>query len=83
MRVNLPVTQVEQFFAANEILVSETNSSSVIKTANAAFCKIAGFAEEELVGKTHNVVRHPDMPVEAFADMWRTIKAGKQYGTAW
>ncbi|MFZ4503227.1 MAG: methyl-accepting chemotaxis protein [Methylovulum sp.] len=79
MRVNLPVTQVEQFFAANEILVSETNSSSVIKTANAAFCKIAGFAEEELVGKTHNVVRHPDMPVEAFADMWRTIKAGKQW----
>ena len=79
MRVNLPVTQVEQFFASNEILVSETDPSSVIKTANAAFCKIAGFTEEELVGKTHNVVRHPDMPIEAFADMWRTIKAGKQW----
>lgn len=79
MKVNLPVTQVEQIYSAHEILISETDAKGIIKTANAAFCKVAGFTEEELVGKNHNLVRHPDMPPEAFTDLWRTVKAGKQW----
>jgi len=79
MKVNLPITQVEQFYPAHEILVSETDTKGIIKTANAAFCKIAGFTKAELVGKHHNWVRHPDMPPEAFADLWRTVKAGQQW----
>jgi len=79
MKVNLPVTQVERSFPAGEILISETDAASVIKTANAAFCAVSGFSVDELRGQAHNMVRHPDMPVEAFADLWRTVKAGKQW----
>ncbi len=79
MKINLPVTQTEQFFPDHEILISETDTRGIIKTANAAFCQVAGYSEQELVGKSHNVVRHPDMPAEAFEDLWRTVKAGKQW----
>ncbi|MEY2699632.1 MAG: hypothetical protein RIQ52_387 [Pseudomonadota bacterium] len=79
MKINLPVTQKEQFYPAHEVLVSETDTKGVIRTANTAFCKVTGFSAEELIGKSHNVVRHPDMPEELFADMWRTLKAGKQW----
>jgi len=79
MKINLPITQVECYFNETEVLVSETDTRGITTTANAAFCKVAGYSEAELVGKNHNVVRHPDMPAEAFADLWRTVKAGKQW----
>lgn len=79
MKINLPITQTEQVFPAHEVLISETDTKGMIRTANAAFCQIAGYTEAELVGKSHNIVRHPDMPAEAFEDLWRTIKAGKQW----
>lgn len=79
MKINLPISQKEQFYPAHEVLVSETDTKGIIRTANAAFCKVTGFSAEELIGKSHNVVRHPDMPAEVFADMWRTLKAGKQW----
>ena len=59
------------------IIVTETDSKGIIKFANADFCKIAGYSLNELVGKPHNVVRHPDMPKAAFADLWKTIQNGK------
>ncbi|MCK9161633.1 MAG: PAS domain-containing protein [Arcobacter butzleri] len=58
-------------------LVSETNEKGIISFANDDFCKIAGFELTELIGKPHNVVRHPDMPKAAFKDLWQTIKQGK------
>lgn len=59
------------------IIVSETDSKGNIIFASADFCKIAGFTLEELVGSSHNIVRHNDMPKAAFQDLWKTIQSGK------
>ncbi len=59
------------------IIVSETDKSGKILYANEDFCKICGYTKDELIGKPHNIVRHPDMPKAAFADLWKTIKDGK------
>ncbi len=61
----------------NDFLVSQTDAKGVILFANDDFCKIAGYSIEELVGKPHNTVRHPDMPKAAFKDLWETIKSDK------
>jgi len=58
-------------------IVSKTDASGVIKFVNHKFCEISGYSPDELIGKPHSIVRHPDMPKEAFADLWSTIKSGK------
>ena len=62
--------------SADTMIVSETDAKGNIIFANRDFCKIAGYSIEELVGKPHNIVRHPDMPKAAFADLRKTIQAG-------
>lgn len=57
-------------------LVSETDEKGIIIFANDDFCKIAGYGIDELIGKPHNTVRHPDMPKAAFKDLWETVKKG-------
>ena len=79
MRTNLPVTQREYSFAQDMTLMSTTYTQSHIVYANAAFVEVSGFPYEEIVGRPHNMVRHPDMPKEAFADMWATIKGGQSW----
>ncbi len=79
MKKNLPITNVERHYPPEERLISETDLKGIVTTANTAFCEIAGFSQDELVGKSHNLVRHPEMPPEAFADMWRTIQAGERW----
>ena len=76
MKTNLPVTSTEIPFPTNRYLVSTTDLKGVITDANDAFVAISGFTRDELIGSSHNVVRHPDMPPEAFADMWRHLKSG-------
>ncbi|WP_180127653.1 PAS domain-containing methyl-accepting chemotaxis protein [Rhodoferax sp. BLA1] len=79
MRTNLPVTQSEYQFPASETLLSTTDTNSHIGYANAAFIRTSGFSPEQLLGQPHNMVRHPDMPVEAFADMWHSLKEGQTW----
>lgn len=79
MRTNLPVTQREYSFPESMTLMSTTDTQSHIVYANAAFVEVSGFPYDETVGQPHNMVRHPDMPKEAFADMWATIKAGESW----
>jgi methyl-accepting chemotaxis protein len=79
MRINEPVTNVEHTMKDGEILVSKTNLRGILTEANKAFLDIAGFEASEMVGKNHNVVRHPDMPPEAFEDLWNTIKEGRPW----
>ena len=76
MRVNEPVTNREVLVPEGETIVSRTDAKGRIAFVNKAFIDISGFTAEELIGAPHNVVRHPDMPAEAFADLWKTIKAG-------
>jgi aerotaxis receptor len=76
MRVNSPVTQKEHPFPPGETLVSTTDLQGRILYCNSAFVELSGFSREELMGQPHNIVRHPDMPEEAFRDLWDTIKAG-------
>ncbi|MHA6891193.1 methyl-accepting chemotaxis protein [Ralstonia pseudosolanacearum] len=79
MRVNEPVTQREYDFPDNATLMSTTDPQSYIAYANAAFVDVSGFSREEIEGQPHNIVRHPDMPPEAFADMWATLKGGEPW----
>ena len=76
MKNNQPVTQREVTFPANEYLVSRTDLKGIITYANDAFVKISGFTRDELIGKSHNIVRHPDMPMAAFKDLWATVQSG-------
>ncbi|MFT6896953.1 MAG: PAS domain S-box-containing protein [Paraglaciecola sp.] len=69
----------ENTFSPDEILLSTTDLNSHIKYANKNFCDIAGFSLNEMTGKPHNMVRHPDMPKDAFKDLWRYIQAGKSW----
>ncbi|QEL65309.1 aerotaxis receptor [Oryzomicrobium terrae] len=76
MKVNLPVTGVERMLSPGRPIVTKTDLKGCITYANDAFVQISGFSAAELIGQNHNVVRHPDMPPEAFADLWSTVKAG-------
>ena len=60
-------------------IVSETNQFGTITFVNDTFCKVAQYSREELIGKPHNIVRHPDMPKAVFKEMWDTIKTGKLF----
>ena len=61
------------------MIVSETDLKGVITYANNDFCKIAGYTKEELLGEPQNILRHPDMPKAAFADLWATIQKGETW----
>ncbi|BCX81652.1 aerotaxis receptor [Methylomarinovum caldicuralii] len=78
MRVNLPVTGREVALPEKD-LVSATDLKGRITYANAAFVEVSGFEKEELLGKAHNIVRHPDMPPAAFKQMWDHLKAGRPW----
>ncbi|MBH9576794.1 methyl-accepting chemotaxis protein [Inhella proteolytica] len=79
MRNNLPVSQREYEIDADMTLMSTTDTDSYITYANQAFINVSGFERDELMGQAHNLVRHPDMPTQAFADMWATLKAGESW----
>ena len=79
MRSNLPVTQVEVQLDDHILIVSKTDLKGQITYINKDFIDISGFAGHELIGKPHNIVRHPDMPVEVFADMWTDLQAGRPW----
>ncbi|TCL05515.1 methyl-accepting chemotaxis protein [Sodalis ligni] len=79
MRSNLPVTQNEYILPDDATLMSVTDTQSHITYANAAFIQASGYQPNELLGQPHNIVRHPDMPSQAFADLWKTIQAGRSW----
>lgn len=79
MRNNQPVTNKENEMKEGSILVSTTDTKGIITMCNSDFIEISGYAENELIGKPHNLVRHPDMPAAAFQDLWDTINAGNPW----
>ncbi|MBB5205669.1 PAS domain S-box-containing protein [Inhella inkyongensis] len=79
MRSNLPVTQKEWVLRDGMTIVSRTDLKGRITYVNEDFIEASGFVESELIGQPHNLVRHPDMPEEAFEDLWATLKAGRPW----
>jgi aerotaxis receptor len=77
MRVNSPITKTERHLKAGEYIVSKTDLEGRITYINRPFIEMSGFTEAELLGESHNIVRHPDMPPAAYQDLWRTLQQGK------
>lgn len=73
-----PLTGVERRFAANEFIVSKTDARGIITYANDVFLRIAGYTLEEVLGKPHNLIRHPAMPRCVFKLLWDRIKDGHE-----
>jgi PAS domain S-box-containing protein len=63
----------------SHFLVSRTDMNGTITYVNDDFCRISGYEREELIGLSHNIIRHPDMPHSVFAEMWKTIKKGEKW----
>ncbi|HZX30919.1 MAG TPA: PAS domain-containing methyl-accepting chemotaxis protein [Rhodocyclaceae bacterium] len=79
MKTNLPVTGVETLLPEGEFIYSRTDLKGLLVEANEAFARISGYSREEMIGQPHNIVRHPDMPPEAFADLWSDLKAERPW----
>ncbi|MFJ4347218.1 PAS domain-containing methyl-accepting chemotaxis protein [Pseudomonas sp. NPDC089401] len=79
MKRNLPVTGRQVDYPGDANILSTTDLDSRITYANADFIQVSGFSREELLGNPHHLVRHPDMPPQAFAQMWQALKAGRSW----
>ena len=79
MKDNGPVDHAEYILSDEEVIITHTDASSHITYANAAFIRSSEFTLEECLGQPQNIVRHPDMPRQAFSDMWRTIRSGESW----
>lgn len=72
------VTGKEAFFGNDEIIVSKTDLKGHITYANDVFLKIAGYTEAEVLGRPHNLIRHPDMPRCVYKLLWDTVSSGSE-----
>lgn len=79
MKNNLPITGREKQLRDNSAIISTTNLKGMIVDTNQEFIEISGFSTQELSNQAHNIVRHPDMPSAAFANLWESLKAGKPW----
>jgi aerotaxis receptor len=79
VRDNGPVKDEEYMLSEGDVIVSRTDTKGVITYVNDTFVQSSQFSREELVGRAHNIVRHPSMPPEAFADLWSTIQEGRPW----
>lgn len=60
--------------SVDSFLLSETDEKGIIRYANEEFCQFAEYKLEELIGKPHNIVRHPDMPKSVFKELWEDLQ---------
>ncbi|TVO58740.1 methyl-accepting chemotaxis protein [Denitromonas halophila] len=79
MKVNLPVTEVETRLPEGAFIYSRTDLKGIIVEVNDIFASISAYPPDEMIGQSHNLVRHPDMPQAAFADMWADLKRGRPW----
>jgi len=84
IKVFLNLKQIDEINTYNKIfdeniISSSTDKTGVIKSVSSAFCRISGYSKNELLGKHHNIVRHPDMPSKIYEDLWKTIKDNKTW----
>ncbi|KAF0192512.1 MAG: aerotaxis receptor [Gammaproteobacteria bacterium] len=79
MKNNQPVTGVEQHLDRGKVLISATDLKGVVTYVNDDFVSVSGFSRDELLGQSHNIVRHPDVPPGVYADFWGNLIAGRQW----
>lgn len=75
----LLVTDVETRFPTGELIVSQTDVAGTVTMCNEAFIHMSGYSRDEIMGAPHSILRHPDMPKAAFADLWTTVEQGKRW----
>lgn len=73
------VTDLETPYPDGKLIVSRTDTAGIITHFNQSFLDMAGYSEQELQGQPHHILRHPEMPKAAYADLWATVSAGKQW----
>ena len=79
MQYNMSEFLIETEVPSDELIISRTDLNGFITYANDTFCDISGYTEDELLGKAHNIVRHPDMPSTVFKELWQTLEDKKQW----
>jgi len=79
MQYNESEFLIETEVPEEELIISRTDLNGFITYANETFCEISGYEEDEIIGKAHNLVRHPDMPSAAFSDLWNKIQNKQQW----
>lgn len=78
MGKKVTLTGVEQTFDDNDIIVSKTDLKGRLTYTNKVFLDISGYTEKDVIGKPHNVIRHPDMPRTVFKTLWDTVQNGDE-----
>lgn len=76
---NVLVTGNEVPYPEGKLIVSRTDTRGIITQCNQAFIDMSGYDESELIGQPHCLLRHPDMPRAAYADLWATVSAGRKW----
>ncbi len=71
-------TGVERTFAPDDLIVSKTDRRGVITYANDVFLRVSGYELDEVLGRPHNLIRHPEMPRAVFALLWQTLAEGRE-----
>lgn len=79
MRYDKSEFLIQTIVPEDEIIISRTDLNGIITYVNETFAQISGYQVEELIGKSHNILRHPDMPKILFEHMWKTLKSGKMW----
>lgn len=79
MEISNPNVFIEEEVPYGELIVSRTDLQGTITYVNDVFAMISGYEQEELVGKSHNIIRHPDMPKSVYKNLWKTIKDKKPW----
>lgn len=79
MEFNIDKFLLERTQHEHKTIVSRTNLEGIITYANETFCEISGYTMDELIGQSHSIIRHPDMPSVAFKDLWETIQNKKEW----
>ncbi len=69
----------EEIGVENRPIISKTDLKGIITYVNKAFCKLSGYEKDELIGKPHNIVRHPDMPKSVFKSLWENLEKNQSW----
>ena len=77
---NLKIQKQYTDLVDKSAIISKTDINGIITYANNKFCEVSGYSYDELIGKNHNIIRHPNMPSSVFEEMWSTIKNAKNWG---